>query len=85
MIWDSVNGMRALRDVLIYDCGLDLTGWSLDGATGISADGLTIAGNGSNPSGNDEAWVAVIPEPATLGLLSLGGLGLIRRKRGGVT
>ena len=30
-------------------------------ATGVSADGLTIVGNGVNPGGNGEAWIAEIP------------------------
>ncbi len=32
----------------------------------ISADGLTIAGNGTNPSGEKEAWIAVFPGPAAI-------------------
>lgn len=54
-IWDSANGMRSLQTVLTSDFGLDLAGWHLRGATGISADGQTIVGYGNNPSGNNEA------------------------------
>ena len=43
--------------------GLDLTGWELDEGKGISADGRVIVGLGHNPSGFDEGWIAVIPEP----------------------
>ena len=46
-IWDSFHGMRNLRTILTDDLGLDLTGWSLEKATGISSDGLTIVGWGS--------------------------------------
>ncbi len=60
-IWDNVNGMQNLKDMLIDKCGLDLTGWQLWSATGISADGLTIIGWGYNPSGDQEAWRATIP------------------------
>jgi probable HAF family extracellular repeat protein len=56
-IWDSDNGMRSLRDVLINE-GIDLTGWRLIEATGMSADGRTITGAGINPSHHREAWIA---------------------------
>jgi len=62
-IWDERNGMRNLRDVLVNDYGLDLTGWILSSASGISDDGLTIVGYGDNPDGYTEAWVATIPRP----------------------
>ncbi len=73
-IWDADNGMRNLVDILTIDLELDLTGWTLYEATGISADGLTIVGNGINPNGNYEGWIATIPEPTTLLPLSLGAV-----------
>ena len=81
-VWDTDNGMRNLKDVLEGDYGLDLTGWTLREAWDISADGLTIVGYGINPDGNTEAWAATIPEPATVLLLSLGGLALLRKRKG---
>jgi len=62
-IWDADNGMRDLKQVLMDDFGLDLTGWSLNEAHAISADGTMIAGTGTNPDGNPEGWIAVLPEP----------------------
>ncbi|MCA9292394.1 MAG: hypothetical protein KDA20_01120 [Phycisphaerales bacterium] len=61
-IWDATNGMRALRDVLINDYGLDLTGWTLNGAAGVSDDGLVIAGTGTH-NGTSEGWVANLRPP----------------------
>jgi hypothetical protein len=71
--------------------GADLTGWTLTNATGISADGLTIVGNGLNADGEVEGWVArlspaAVPEPSSVvmaGLGLLGGLGLAARRRFG--
>ncbi|OPF19423.1 PEP-CTERM sorting domain-containing protein [Microcystis aeruginosa KW] len=57
-IWNSTQGMRSLQQVLSNDYGLDLTGWTLLGASAISADGLTIVGFGTNPLGQSEAWIA---------------------------
>jgi hypothetical protein len=44
--------------------GLDLTGWDLTEASGIS-DGQTIVGFWYDPNNMIEAWIAVIPEPGT--------------------
>jgi probable HAF family extracellular repeat protein len=56
-IWDAQHGMRDLADVLT-GLGLDLTGWTLTEARGISADGRVIVGTGTNPQGATEAWRA---------------------------
>lgn len=55
VIWDEENGLRKLS-TLISGLGVDLTGWTLETAEGISADGDVIVGNGINPDGNKEAW-----------------------------
>jgi len=79
-IWDPQHQMRAIKDVLVGDCALDLSGWDLISATGVSDDGSVIAGVGYNPAGRMEAWVATIPEPATLLLLALGACLPLRRR-----
>ncbi|MBX9792231.1 MAG: hypothetical protein K2Y37_25185 [Pirellulales bacterium] len=71
-IWDSAYGMRNLQQVLVdLGSGGELTGWNLLNATGVSADGRTIVGYGTNPDGNTEAWIATVPEPSTLVLAAI--------------
>jgi probable HAF family extracellular repeat protein len=71
-LWKEPLGMVNLQEYLRDTYGCDLSGWTLTEATGISADGLTITGNGINPDGQYEAWLVTIPEPASLLLLSFG-------------
>jgi len=78
-LWNESNGMRNLKEVLEDDFKLNLTGWTLTWANGVSADGTTIVGRGYNLAGYREAWIATIPEPATVLLLGLGGLFLRKR------
>lgn len=80
VIWDEAHGVRDLQDLLSNDIGLDLSGWTLEEAVDISADGTVIVGNGINPFGQTEGWVAVIPEPGTLMLLGFGTLLLAGRR-----
>lgn len=77
-IWNEGSGMNSLKTVLAA-AGVDLTGWSLTEAWGISDDGKIITGSGVNPNGKTEAWVAVIPEPGAASLTLLGACCLIAR------
>ena len=83
-IWDETRGMRSIQQMLVSDYGLDLTGWGLFSATAISADGNTIVGTGAH-LGRTEAWIATIPEPASLTLLSPGSVVLLARRRRAVS
>ena len=80
-IWDESHGIRDLNDVLVTDYGLDLSGWDLKVANAISDDGQTIVGMGIH-NGNQEAFVAMVPEPST-GLLLGGGFVLLAARRRG--
>ena len=59
-IWDESRGMRLLRDVLENDLGVNLPGWQLYAARGVSGDGRTIVGWGTNPTGQTEGWIAFL-------------------------
>ncbi len=80
-IWDDSHGTRFLSDALVNDYSLDLTGWQLNEATGISQDGHTIVGYGIGPSGSTEGFAIVIPEPTGLCLLMAGFALTLRTRR----
>lgn len=58
-IWDDVSGMRSVAAVLRAN-GVATPGWILHRALGVSADGVTLVGDGSR-EGKHEAWIATIP------------------------
>jgi probable HAF family extracellular repeat protein len=82
-VWQADWGMRLVQDVLVNQFGFgdDLAGWSLTKVYAVSDDGSTLVGRGYSPEGVDMAFRAVFPEPATLTLLALGGLGVVLRRR----
>jgi probable HAF family extracellular repeat protein len=67
-LWDAANGMRSLGQVLEEEYGLDLDGWQLQEATGISGVNafgeFTVVGVGTNPAGNPEGFVAILSPTA---------------------
>lgn len=70
--WTESGGMQNLTDLLVSSFGLDLTGWTLTDASGVSADRLVVVGSGLNPLGQSEAWMAdlrPVPAPAAVWLL----------------
>ena len=73
VIW-SRDDFRDIQSILESN-GLELQGWNLTHATGVSADGNTIVGFGMGPRGQ-EAWIATIPEPSTLALTAFAVVGL---------
>lgn len=57
-LWTPAAGMRDLATVLTSDYGLNLAGWTLEGASMVTPDGSVIVGIGINPNGSKEGWIA---------------------------
>ncbi|RKX28844.1 MAG: hypothetical protein DRP71_16935, partial [Verrucomicrobia bacterium] len=62
-VWFEQWGFRDLKEVLVEGFGLseELAGWTLESARSVSADGTRIVGQGINPDGQREAFLAVLP------------------------
>jgi probable HAF family extracellular repeat protein len=84
-LWNGTDGMQRLFDVLVARGATGLTGWKLNSAYGISADGKFVAGWGTNSLGQSEAFlanIAPVPVPPAVWLFgsALGLMGVMRRK-----
>lgn len=77
-LWTETAGLVDLQALLVNRYGLDeeLDGWLLGWPMAISDDGTTIAGLGVDAAGNSTGWVATIPEPSSVLLAAIGGVGL---------
>ncbi len=77
-IWDQVNGMQNLNDLLVPGEGI---GWTLTEAKSINNSGQ-IVGRATFLDGTTHGFLLTpIPEPMTIGLLGLGAMTLIQRRR----
>ena len=81
VVWDSARGVRDLRAFLTQENGVDLGGWTGLFVTDVSADGMTLVGDGVNPAGNREGFVVTVPEPTGAAALLLAALAAVRRRR----
>lgn len=59
-VWTAKDGMRRVLDVLLEQGGSEAQGWLLTEATSISANGHVVVGNGTNPNGQTEGWIAYL-------------------------
>lgn len=80
VIWTPSSGMEFLSDYLARNGIAVPSGWTLLNATAVSADGLTIAGWGSNSSTGSEGFVVTIPAPSSILVLSAGAMLAARRR-----
>lgn len=55
--WKADTGMKSVQSLLAA-AGVNVTGWSLEQANGVSADGNVIVGSGTDPNGDGQAWIA---------------------------
>lgn len=78
-LWSQALGTVDLNSYL-PTLGIDLTGWELDYTRDISADGMTIVGEGLF-NGEPRGWVVTIPSPGAVAVLGLGGLMTAARRR----
>jgi probable HAF family extracellular repeat protein len=83
--WTRDSGMLRVKTIL-EQLGIDMTGWNLQTARAVSADGSVIVGTGTNPQGNSEGWLAIIPsnyvpEPANSVYIAIGLLSMYFRHR----
>jgi hypothetical protein len=62
-VWTAATGMKSIR-ALLEAQGINLNGWRLQYAVGVSDDGTVIAGEGVNPEGAGEAWIATLDPSA---------------------
>jgi probable HAF family extracellular repeat protein len=69
--WTEATGMQSLADALTGRPGLNLGGWLLHTATGLSADGNIVVGQGTDPNGSLSFYIARCQSAICLGLMSL--------------
>lgn len=73
VVWDVLGNPTSLESLLGTRYGLDYEGYDLGLATAVSPDGTRFAGVGTDlTTGLEIAWMATIPEPASVTLFGLG-------------
>jgi hypothetical protein len=68
--WTTADGNNQITTLLQNAGVTSVNGWTLhaigNAATGVSADGTTVTGYGTDPNGRTQAWIARLPSPNPL-------------------
>ena len=59
--WTRATRMQSLLTLLLAAKVVTMAGWRLTSANGVSADGTVIAGDGVDPLGLPQGWIARLP------------------------
>lgn len=80
-IWTESGGMTNLTDYFASFGVVGDPGFVYSLPLGMSSDGLTFWGLGRSDGAFSTGWVVTIPTPGTAGLLAVGALAGVRRRR----
>jgi probable HAF family extracellular repeat protein len=79
ILWSAPTNMVDLN-IYFTSLGVNLSGWTLTEASGISADGTTIVGVGTH-DGQTRGWIVTgLPDPAGISVFSAGAVICLRRR-----
>ncbi len=70
--WTAGTGIQSVQSLLAA-AGVNVSGWQLQTADAVSADGTVIGGNGINPLNLPQGWLAVC-SPVCRGLITFGNV-----------
>ena len=61
--WTAATRMQSVLTLLLAAKVVTMDfGWQLTGANGVSADGTVIVGDGVDPLGQNQGWIARLPK-----------------------
>jgi probable HAF family extracellular repeat protein len=60
--WTARTRMQSVLTLLLAAKVVNMAGWQLRSARGVSADGTVIVGEGTDPLGQFQGWIARLPE-----------------------
>src|SRR5262245_41718300 len=60
--WTAATRMQSVLTLLLAAKVVTMAGWQLRSANGVSADGTVIVGDGFDPLGLHQGWIARLPK-----------------------